>query len=196
VIYGTRTGPATVSRDEMLLLGLGSTGAVAVHAATQWWGARRAGVVLLPRLGWRDPEVRVIVRRALPSLAQAGLVAFQVLTLLVVANRLAGGVVAFQIALNFYYLAIAVGATPVALSLLPRLARMHLDGDVAAFRDTLVRGLALGFFITVPAAVGYIALAGPLARAISFGRLEGPGAATMVAVSRAALAGGVLARRA
>jgi len=74
----------------------------------------------------------------LPSLAQAGLMAFQVLTLLVVANRLPGGVVAFQIALNFYYLAIAVGATPVALSLLPRLARMHLDGDEAA---SLVGGL-------------------------------------------------------
>ena len=117
-----------------------------------------------------------MVRRALPSLAQAGLLALQVLTLLVVANRLPGGVVAFQIALNFYYLAIAVGATPVALSLLPRLARMHQDGDVVAFRDTLVRGLALGFFITIPAAVGCLALAVPLARAMSFGRMEAPAA--------------------
>src|SRR6266566_8455110 len=49
---------------------------------------------------------------------------------LVFANRLPGGVVAFQIALNFYYLAIALGATPVALSLLPRLSRMHMDTGV------------------------------------------------------------------
>src|SRR5204862_7263397 len=97
-------------------------------------GGPPAGVLLMPRPGWRDPEVRVVIRRALPSLAQAGLLAFQVLTLLVVANRLPGGVVAFQIALNFYYLAIALGATPVALSLLPRLSRMRLDGGVAAFR--------------------------------------------------------------
>jgi len=187
VLFGTGTSLANVSRAEMLLLGLGSTAAVALHAATQWWGARRAGVVLMPRAGWRDSEVRVVVRRALPSLAQAGLLAFQVLTLLVVANRLPGGVVAFQIALNFYYLAIAIGATPVALSLLPRLSRMHLDGDVAGFRDTLVRGLALGFFITVPAAVGYFALAMPLARAISFGRMDGATAVTMVAASLAAL---------
>jgi putative peptidoglycan lipid II flippase len=187
VLYGTGTQLGNVSRGEMLLLGLGSTGAVAVHAATQWWGARRAGVLLVPRPGWRDSEVRVVVRRALPSLAQAGLMAFQVLTLLVVANRLPGGVVAFQIALNFYYLAIAVGATPVALSLLPRLARMHLDGDVAAFRDTLVRGLALGFFITIPAAVGYLVLAVPLAHAISFGRMDGAAGVTMVAASLAAL---------
>src|SRR5215831_19221616 len=159
VIYGTGAAIADIPPGELLLLGLGSTAAVAVHGALQWWGARRAGVLLVPGPGWRDPEVRAIVRRALPSLAQVGLLALQVLTLLVVANRLPGGVVAFQIALNFYYLAIAVGATPVALSLLPRLARMHLAGDVAAFRDTLVRGLALGFFITIPASVGYLALA-------------------------------------
>jgi len=196
VLYGTGTQLGSVSNGEMLLLGLGSTGAVAAHAATQWWGARRAGVLLVPRPGWRDSEVRIVVARALPSLAQAGLVALQVLTLLVVANRLPGGVVAFQIALNFYYLAIALGATPVALSLLPRLARMHLDGDVTAFRETLVRGLALGFFITVPAAVGYLALATPLARAISFGRMDGAGAVTMVAVSLAGLSVAVIGQTA
>lgn len=196
VIYGTGTALTDVPPGELLLLGLGSTAAVAVHAALQWWGARRAGVLLTPRPGWRDPEVRVIVRRALPSLAQAGLLALQVLTLLVVANRLPGGVVAFQIALNFYYLAIAVGATPVALSLLPRLARMHLAGDVAAFRDTLVRGLALGFFITIPAAVGYLALAVPLARAVSFGRMDGAAGTTMVAASLAALSVAVVGQTA
>ncbi len=196
VLYGTGTQLGSVPSGEMLLLGLGSTGAVAAHAATQWWGARRAGVLLMPRPGWRDSEVRVVVARALPSLAQAGLLAFQVLTLLVVANRLPGGVVAFQIALNFYYLAIALGATPVALSLLPRLARMHLDGDLTAFRETLVRGFALGFFITIPAAVGYLALAFPLARAISFGRMDGAGAVTMVAVSLAGLSVAVVGQTA
>ncbi|MEA2638160.1 MAG: putative peptidoglycan lipid flippase, partial [Chloroflexota bacterium] len=187
LLYGSSTAVTNVPIGEVLLLGLGSTGAVALHAATQWWGARRAGVVLVPLAGWRDSEVRAVVRRALPSLAQAGLGAVQIVTLLVMANRLAGGVVAFQIALNFYYLAIAIGATPVALSLLPRLARMHLAGDLAAFRDTLVRGLALGFFVTIPAAVGYLALAVPLARAISFGELGKANGVMLVAVALAAL---------
>jgi len=187
LFYGSSHDVGNVPLGEILLLGLGSTGAVALHAATQWWGARRAGVVLVPLAGWHDREVRTVVRRALPSLAQAGLGAVQILTLLVMANRLPGGVVAFQIALNFYYLAIAIGATPVALSLLPRLARMHLAGDLASFRDTLVRGLALGFFVTIPAAVGYLALAGPLAHAISFGRMGTAAGVNLVAVSLAAL---------
>jgi len=186
-VYGTHTALTNVPTGEIVLLGLGSTGAVALHAATQWLGARRAGVVLTPRPGWRDPEVRVVIRRALPSIAQAGLASLQILTLLTLANRVPGGVIAFQIALSFYYLAIAIGVTPVALSLLPRLARMHLDGATSAFRDTLVRGLAMGFLVTIPAAVGYLVLAVPLARAILFGRMESGDGVTMVAVSLAAL---------
>jgi len=195
-LYGTSTSLTTVPAGEMLLLGLGSTGAVAAHAAVQWWGARRAGVLLLPRPGWRDPEVRVVVRRALPALAQAGLYAVQVLTLLAAANRLPGGVIAFQLALNFYFLANSIGTTPVALSLLPRLARMHLDGDASAFRDTLIRGLALGFFVTIPAAAGYLVLAVPLARAISFGRMDVAAGVTMVAVSLAPLSAAVIGQTA
>ena len=149
-------------------------------------GPRAPASLLVPRPGWRDPRSVWWSGGRCPSLAQAGLVAVQVLTLLVVANRLAGGVVAFQIALNFYYLAIALGATPVALSLLPRLARMHLDGDIAAFRDTLCAASRSGFFITIPAAVGYLVLAMPLARAISFGRMDSP-AGDMVAASLGAL---------
>ena len=196
VLFGTGTNLDEVRPAQLLVLGLGTTGAVALHAATQWWGARRAGIVLLPRAGWRDPEVRVIVRRALPSLAQAGLVALQVLTLLVLANRVPGGVVAFQLALSFYYLAIALGATPVALSLLPRLARMHLHGETRLFRDTLLRGLALAFFVTVPAVVGYLVLAVPLAAAVSFGRMDSPMGVTMVAASLAALATAILGQTA
>ena len=59
-----------------------------------------------------------------------------------VADRIAGGVVAFQLAMNFYFLPIAVGATPVALSLVPRLARMTGPGQARQFRDTYLRGLA------------------------------------------------------
>lgn len=196
VLFGTGTNLDEVRPAQLLLLGLGTTGAVALHAATQWWGARRAGITLVPRAGWRDPEVRAVIRRALPSLAQAGLAALQILTLLMLANRVPGGVVAFQLALSFYYLAIALGATPVALSLLPRLARMHLHGETAQFRDTLLRGLALAFFVTVPAMVGYLVLAVPLATAVSFGRMGSPDGVTMVAASLAALAAAVIGQTA
>ena len=196
LLFGTGTDLDRVRPAQLLLLGLGTTCAVALHAATQWWGARRAGITLAPRAGWRDPEFRVIIRRALPSLAQAGMVALQVLTMLVLANRVPGGVVAFQLALSFYYLAIALGATPVALSLLPRLARMQHRGETMLFRDTVARGLAQAFFLTAPTAIGYLVLAEPLARAVAFGRMNSAQGVTMVAASLAALTVAILGQTA
>ena len=195
-LYGTGQNITDLPTGEILLLGLGSTGAVALHAAIQWWGARRAGVALVPRLGWRDSEVLAVGRRAVPALGQAGLEAFQLLILLIAANRLPGGIVAFQIALSFYFLSNALGTAPVALSLLPRLSRMHAAGDTTGFRETLVRGLALGFFITIPAAVGYLVLAVPLARAVSFGQMDSAAGVAMVTQALAALSGAVIAQTA
>jgi putative peptidoglycan lipid II flippase len=176
----------------LLLLGLGTTGAVAAHAAAQWYGARRAGVRLRPRRGWRDPEVRTVLKRALPSLVQAALAALQLLILLIFANRVAGGVVAFQLAMNFYFLPIALGATPVALSLAPRLSRLHAAGHNRAFRDSFVNGLVFALFVAVPAAAGYLAVREPIAKAISYGGFATDTGTALIATALGALALGVL----
>jgi murein biosynthesis integral membrane protein MurJ len=175
---------------ELLLLGLGSTAAVGLHAAVQWWGARRVGVSLRPRAGWRNSEVQVVMRRAVPSLVQAGAAACELIILLVLADRVAGGVVAFQISLNFYFLPVAIAATPVALSLIPRLAR--IEGHSADFHDTLLRGLAFSAFLTVPAATGYVVLAGPLGRAVALGRMNSPEGIALVTSSIRTLGPGLI----
>jgi murein biosynthesis integral membrane protein MurJ len=176
----------------LILLGAGTTAAVALHASVQWWGARRAGVTLRPRAGWREPLVRVVIRRALPAAGQAALVALQLLALLVVADRIAGGVVAFQLAMNFYFLPIAVGATPVALSLVPRLARMTGPGQARQFRETYLRGLAFAAFLIVPAATAYAVLARPLAAAIAYGRFGTNGSVELVQAALTGLAVGII----
>ena len=192
VLYAGAAQQPHVPMSLLLLLGLGSTGAVLLHASVQWWGAKRTGITLVPRAGWRDPEVRAVVRRALPAAIQAALAALQLGALLVVANRIAGGVVAFQLATNFYFLPIAIGATPVALSLMPRLSRMTGPGQERLFRDTYVRGLAFAFFIVLPAATAYAVLAGPLAGAISFGSFHAMGGVGLLTASLRGLAPGII----
>lgn len=192
VLYARTAQQTNIPMSLLLLLGIGSTCAVLLHASVQWWGAKRTGIVLLPRAGWRDPEVRAVIRRALPAATQAALAALQLGALLVVANRIAGGVVAFQLAMNFYFLPIAIGATPVALSLMPRLSRMTDPGQEHLFRDTYVRGLAFASFIVLPAATGYAVLAGPLANAISFGSFHATGGVGLVTASLRGLAPGII----
>ncbi|WP_427894849.1 murein biosynthesis integral membrane protein MurJ [Kribbella sp. GL6] len=191
LLYGTGHELGARPTGQILLLGLGSTGAVAAHAAVQWWGARRAGVRLVPRAGWRDPEVLATIRRAMRAVAQASLLAVQLLTLLLVSNRVAGGTVAIQMALNFYYLPIALAATPVALALLPRLARLH-QARSAEFAPTFLQGLGLALFLAVPAAVGYIALSGPTAATIAAGPMASEHGRALIAGALAAIALGLV----
>lgn len=181
-----------VSTGELLTLGLGTTAAVAAHASLQWWGARRAGVLLRPFAGWRNPEVTTLVRRALPSLGQAGLLALQVLVLLAAANRTPGGIVGFQMALSFVYLAIAIGVTPIALTTLPWLARLFVRGQPEQFHDMFMRSVGLGLFVAVPAAVGCALLAPLLARFVALGRMASGAGVSMVTGSLAALAAAIL----
>jgi putative peptidoglycan lipid II flippase len=192
MIYGTGKELGAQSTGEVLLLGLGSTGAVAAHAAIQWWGARRAGVLMRPRAGWRDAEVLVTIRKALRSVTQAGLLALQLLALLLVSNRVAGGTVAIQMALNFYYLPIALAATPVALALLPRLSRLHQSDSTGEFTSTFIQGLGLALFMAIPAAVGFVVLADPIAHTIAAGQMASPEGLRMIAAGLAALALGLV----
>ncbi|GAA0808007.1 murein biosynthesis integral membrane protein MurJ [Spirilliplanes yamanashiensis] len=192
VLFGTGDALAAPTTGLLLLLGIGTTASVAVHAGLQWWGARSVGVTLRPRRAWRVPEVRAILRRAVPALGNSTLDTVQPIAAMVVANRVPGGVIAFQLALNLYALPYALGSRPVTVALLPRLSRLAGLGDLRRFRDELVRGAALVALLIVPAAAAYAVLHDPLARAVTFGQMAAPSAQGLVAVSIAALAPGVV----
>jgi putative peptidoglycan lipid II flippase len=190
--FGTGTSVESVTSAQALLLGLGATAAVGLHAAAQWWGAWRLGIRLFPRAGWRDPEVRELVRRAIPSVGYAGLKTVRLFAALVVANRVAGGVVAFQLAQMFLALAVALGVRAVATPLRPELARLYVDGKPQQFRDQLLRGMSFVHFLTIPAAVAYFVLAGQLAKAVSFGEMATGAGVVLVAWALAAQAPALL----
>jgi putative peptidoglycan lipid II flippase len=183
---------SSVSTGEALLLGLGTTGAVAAHAACQWAGARRHDISMLPRIGFRDPEVRKLLTRMRSVLAFTGLAALQLFVTIIVANRVAGGLVAFQLALNFFYLPSAIIAWPIVRALVPRLSDFHQTGQVRAFRDELVHALALASFICIPISVVYAVGASPIAHLVAFGRLDTPTGVSYVTLSLLALSAAVI----
>jgi putative peptidoglycan lipid II flippase len=191
LVFGTDSSLESVGSGELLLLGLGTTLAVALHAGAQWLGAAHAGIVLVPRAGWRDPEVREIARRGVSALGYSGLNAVRIFAAVVVANRVAGGVVAFGLALNLYYLPVAIGARPFATALLPRLARLFDEGALGRFRAELAEGVTLVLFVTVPAAVFLAMLSGLVGDAFFLGEDQEAGA-TLVAAALLGLAPGIV----
>jgi putative peptidoglycan lipid II flippase len=186
--FPPHAGLSDVPYTQLLLLGLGTTAAVGVHAACQWMGARSSGITIKPRWVRRDPEVKVVIRRALPMLAFTGMEALQILAVIVVANRIRGGIVAFQLALNFFFLPTAIVTWPLARALLPQLSKCHQGADLVSFRHELNRGVCVATFVTLPIAAAYVAFAWPIARAIAFGRLHATGGVSLMAPAIAALA--------
>jgi putative peptidoglycan lipid II flippase len=191
-IYGTGDALTGLPDGALYFIGIGTTGAVALHAGVQWAGARRVGVLLLPRGGWRDPEIRLIARRAIPSLGYSALDVLRPFGAMVVANRVPGGVVAFEFAYSFYVLPSALGARPVAVSLLPRLSRLFHSADLVRFRDEAVRGAAMVALLVVPPAVAFVVLAQPIAESVTFGQMANPHGQALVAGSLLALGPGVV----
>jgi putative peptidoglycan lipid II flippase len=191
--YGEATGaPHGAPVGELVLLGAGSTAAVALNAGLQWWGAHRCGVALFPTWGWRDEALRVVLRRTRHSVVSAALLAAQTLLILLLASRVVGGAVALQVAFNFYVLPIALIATPIGLALLPELSHLVPAGQVAPFTETLARGLASALFLAAPAAVGYVLLARPIADVVAAGQMGTPTGRAMISGSLAALALGLV----
>jgi putative peptidoglycan lipid II flippase len=192
IIFGAGTDITKVSDAEVIVLGVGATLAVLWHASLQMWGAHRVGMSMIPTRGWHDADVRVVVRRMVPALAFTVMAFLQVIAFLVAANRVAGGVVALQLALNFFYLPLAIVAWPIARALLPQLARRISQGSPRLFADDLRRAVALASFVAIPICVGYLTLSFPLARVIAFGKL-GPHGVHLLGWSVAAIGPGILA---
>jgi putative peptidoglycan lipid II flippase len=186
--FGTGHGIHAAGVDELLLLGLGSTLAVGLHAGVMLWGARRTGTRLVPRRGWRMPAVRRLLGRMTASFGQTGMTSARFFAMLSVANSVPAGVVAYQMAINFLYLPVQVGGRPISLAMMPTLSRLYDAGRAQAFRNEYAHGTALIGFLTLPAAVAYLVLAGSFGRAVSFGEMAGSTAPGLIAACLAGLA--------
>jgi putative peptidoglycan lipid II flippase len=192
VLFGVGMPIDRITTAQIMLLGLGSTAAVMLHAGAQWWGAYRLGIVLWPQAGWRDPEVRGIIRLAVPSSGYAVLESLSFLGLMVVAGSVPGGAVAFHIGFNFFNLPVALCGRPLSAAQLPRLARSFQRGNLEAFHVTYRSSLALGLFVALPAAFLFLGMPEALARAMSFGEMAtGPGVA-LVAAAISSLGPGIV----
>lgn len=191
LIFGAGADLGDVPIGQVVLLGVGTTCAVGLHAATQWWGAFRAGVALLPSAGWRHKEVRRLLVTAFTSSGYTALYNFVLFAILIVARSLPGGVIAFQIGQNFAFVAVALGAVPLSAAQLPRLSRCFNEDDAAGFRSTFQEGFAFSRFLTIPAGFVLVALSGVLARAVAFGEMATAEGVAMIAACVASVGLGV-----
>jgi putative peptidoglycan lipid II flippase len=148
----------------LAFLGLGTTAGVAAMALPQVVAVLRGGRSRL-RLHWEPghPAVRTVLRLSTWTFGftVANQLAYWVV--LVLANREAGDLSAYQAAYQYFFLLPhGIIAVSVMSALQPDLAERWALGDAVAFRERLSTGMRSILVALVPAAVGYLVLARPI----------------------------------
>jgi putative peptidoglycan lipid II flippase len=171
--YGVGLGLALPLK---LLLAIGTTGGVLAMTVVPLVALRRSGLRLRPRWHLCDPRLRQVAR--VGAWGAAYLAGTQVLlaVTLVLANRVAGGVVAYQVAWTFVLLPHALLAQPLFTALYPRLATHAHRGEWERFGREVAAGTRLTAALVLPASALLVALGGPAMRLLRAGQLNLSGA--------------------
>ena len=165
---------------ERLVLAVGTTAGVLVMTAIPFIASWRAGMRLRPHWDPRNPSVRALARPGAWAVGYLALNQLLIAVTLVLANRVAGGVVAYQIAYTFFLLPYAVLAQPIMTALFPRLASDAVRWR--RFSATVSDGVRLVSFLVLPASAVMAALARPALQVMQLGALDAAGAALVARV--------------
>jgi putative peptidoglycan lipid II flippase len=168
LVFGTTVRHASLAgvaahKNQILLLGLGTTAGVVAQAGLMVPSLRRAGLKLRWRPDFRHEAVRTILRL---SGWTFGLVVANQLALLVVlalSEKVGPGAVsAYTYAYIFFQLPYGVVAVSIMSAMAPELTARWAQGDLVAFRRRMGTGLRAMLAIVIPAAAGELILARPL----------------------------------
>jgi putative peptidoglycan lipid II flippase len=153
-----------VTTGQKLLLGLGTTAGVAAMTMVQWPFLRRIGFRFHFVWNWRDRAIRKMATLSAYTVGYVVTNQLGYLLVPVLAYGVQGGYTAYTTAFIFFQLPHGVFAVSVMTALLPPLSEYAVARDWAAFRATVARGIRLTAAVLLPAALGYLALAGPIVR--------------------------------
>ncbi|MCL4292642.1 MAG: hypothetical protein KJ056_06385 [Acidimicrobiia bacterium] len=196
-VFSVLRGGAAPSLDlttaEKITLGLGGTLGVLLFVTVPTWACWHDGFRLRPRWRPRDRRVRELLGLSGWAVLQHAGGGLLLAAALVVGNGVAGGVVAFQVAMVFFLAPYAILAQPIHTAILPDLSLDAARGDLDAFGGATRWALDGMAVLVVPVAAGMIALAEPAMRAVAFGRATTSGGVDLLAAGLASLALGLFA---
>lgn len=149
-------------RVGILALPIGALAGAAGQVAVQIPALIRAKARIRPHVAL-TPEIRQIIRLFAP--VAAGLlvsIAGQIIDLGFKSELRAGSITAMQFATTLTQFPIGIAVAALSFAVLPSISADAAFGRMEQFKDTLVTGMRLVLFLTIPAAIGYIVLATPI----------------------------------
>lgn len=181
-----------ISHSGRAILGVGTTVGVAVLSLSLVVPARRLGLRWRPAL--KVPREAAYMMRRLVGSALVAVAAQQVLlaVVLVFANGVEGGVVAYQLAFTILLLPWAVLVVPLATSSFPSLAAAAAQGREDEFAGRCAESMRNVVLVVFGGAAILFAAAWPLSRSLFSLGVGGKTSSHLVAISVAAFAPGLV----
>ncbi|MGD0871204.1 MAG: murein biosynthesis integral membrane protein MurJ [Bryobacteraceae bacterium] len=169
VVFGLALGYTVGRRFHHGLIVSMACGVLA-GGALQWlWqvpSLRRAGFAYRPRLDWRHPGLRQILRLMIPALLGNAALQINIAVngnlasgITDAAGRVIDGPVSWLgYAFRFLQLPLGLFGAAISIATLPAVSRSAAAGRMDEFRATLARSLSLAMLLTIPSAVGLAVL--------------------------------------
>lgn len=128
------------------------------QAALVIWAARKAGArvrLVRPRL---TPDMRDLVRRAIPAAIANSATQINIFISGILASQVSGARVWLNVADRLYQLPMSLVGVAIGIALLPRLSQSLRRGDAADAKLVMDQGLIFGLALSLPAAAALMAM--------------------------------------
>ncbi len=123
----------------------------------------KIGLLVWPRWGWGQPQVRRILRLMVPTLFGSSVMQVNLLLDTVILSLLVTGSQSwFSLSTRFLELPLGVFGVALGTVILPSLSRHHVGTDHIGFSRALDWGLRVTWLIALPAMLALLLLAGPI----------------------------------
>mgnify|MGYP002834018553 CR=1 FL=1 len=131
-----------------------------------WWSASKSGLCISLRRPSFGPDMRKLVKVAIPSALANGVVQINLLVGTIVASFFPGAVSWLYGADRLYQLPLGVVGIAVGIVLLPELSKRIQNGDAEGARLAFKRANEVSFALSFPAAVALFVIPLPLVSAL------------------------------
>lgn len=153
----------SVTQPERLLLAAGTTLGVVAMTIALWPALRGLGFRWRLRFDWRHETVRRLLRLA--SWVALYVIVNQIAYFVIITftgHLEAGAYTAYSQAFIFFSLPHAIIAVSIFTALLPGMTARWSDHELDGVRELFSRGMRDTLIVMIPAAAGYVVLAGPI----------------------------------
>ncbi len=130
--------------------------------ALVWWGAKQAGIRIIPRIPRLTPELRRLAIIAAPAMIAGGVVQINLIVGRQVGSFFDGAVAWLTYADRLYQLPLGVVGVAIGVVLLPDLSRRLRAADASGSRDAANRAAEFTLALTLPAALALIVIPIPI----------------------------------